>query len=332
MHREFESLCDPSVPSVPAVVSFNVLYTQERVDHARHLTARAPGVTMDGLAGSVRHTAARPRAVTRFVNVKRKDGRPHAPFLDALGRALARRGVSLEEFCPADDAVARRVLEEYGAMFVAEGVRVPPVCVFESAEEVERFQREAGWRAEDLDGATVELQPAAMEALVAAREEARAEGLRLTPRGGAEAGRRSFADSLRLWRSRCDPALEHWCARGRLTAEEAGRVRGLTPREQVAAVLELERGGLFFSKDFSKSILRSVAAPGASQHLAMLAFDAAEFADARVRRLLARRGWFQTVLSDLPHFTYLGLPEADLPARGLRRVESGGQTFWVPDM
>src|SRR5947209_18803346 len=154
-------------------------------------------------------------------------------------------------------------------MFVAEGVRVPSVCVFESAEEVERFQREAGWRAEDLDGATVELQPAAMEALVGAREEARGLGLHLTPRGGSEAGRRSFEDSLRLWRARCDPALEHWCARGRLRTDEAGRVRGLQPREQVAAVLELERGGLFFSKDFSKSILRSVAAPGASQHLAM---------------------------------------------------------------
>jgi hypothetical protein len=37
-------------------------------------------------------------------------------------------------------------------------------------------------------------------------------------------------------------------------------------------------------------------------------------------------------LSDLPHFTYLGLRERDLPARGLRRVESAGQTFWVPDM
>ena len=263
---------------------------------------------------------------------KTKDGRGHAPFLGALGRALARRGVSLEEFCRADDAVARRVLEEYGAMFVAEGVRLPRVCVFESEEEVEGFQREAGWRAEELEGATVELQPAAMTALLAAREEARSSGLRLSPRGGSEAGRRSFEDSLRLWHSRCDPALDHWCARGRLSEFEAERVRRLSPREQVAAVLELEGGGLFFSKDLSKSILRSVAAPGASQHLAMLAFDASEFGDARVRRLLARHGWFQTVLSDLPHFTYLGLAEEALPARGLRRVESGAQTFWVPEM
>ena len=49
-------------------------------------------------------------------------------------------------------------------------------------------------------------------------------------------------------------------------------------------------------------------------------------------RVLARHGWFQTVLSDLPHFTYLGLDEHELSARGLRRVEAAGQTFWVPDM
>jgi hypothetical protein len=255
-----------------------------------------------------------------------------SPFHAALARAFARHGMSLECFCPAADALARRVLEEYGAMFVAEGVRLPPVCVFETEGEVESFQLEAGWRAAEFGGAVVELQPAAMGALLRACEEARSLGLSITPRGGAEAARRNFEDSLRLWRSRCDPALEHWCGQGRLDESEAERVRRLPLREQVAAVLELERAGLFFSKDLSKSILRSVAAPGASQHLAMLAFDAAEFQDARVRDLLARHGWFQTVLSDLPHFTYLGLEESELPSHGLRRVEEFGQTFWVPDI
>jgi hypothetical protein len=255
-----------------------------------------------------------------------------SPFQAALESAFARRGMSWEYFCPASDALARRVLEEYGAMFVAEGVRLPPVCVFETEEEVEGFQRAAGWGAAELDGAVVELQPAALEALLRARGEARTQGLSISPRGGPEAARRNFEDSLRLWRSRCDPALEHWCAQGRLEVSEAERVRLLPLREQVAAVLELERAGLFFSKDLSKSILRSVAAPGASQHLAMLAFDATEFQDARVRKIFARNGWFQTVLTDLPHFTYLGLEESELPSRGLRRVEEFGQTFWVPDL
>jgi len=253
-------------------------------------------------------------------------------FHEALARSLARRGLSFEAFCPAGDTLTRRVLEEYGAMFVAEGVRLPPACVFETEEAVERFQREAGWRAEVIHGSPIELQPPAMAALLRACAEAEEAGQSLTPRGGSEAGRRSFADSLRLWRSRCEPALEHWCAAGRLEGREAERLRALPVREQAAAVLELERGGIFFSKDFKKSILQSVAAPGASQHLAMLAFDVTEYGDVRVQELLARHGWFQTVLSDLPHFTYLGLEEHELPSRGLSRVEAGGQTFWVPDM
>jgi hypothetical protein len=64
----------------------------------------------------------------------------------------------------------------------------------------------------------------------------------------------------------------------------------------------------------------------------MLAFDANEFQDERVRTMLASQGWFQTVLSDLPHFTYLGLAEDELPGRGLKRVMVDGQTFWIPDV
>ena len=273
---------------------------------------------------SVEEFAEREKACARGVE--------SSPFQAALGRALARRGLSLEKFCPAGDTLTRRVLEEYGAMFVAEGVALPDACVLESEEAVERFQREAGWRAEVIDGAVVELQPPALDALLGAREEAAYSGLLVTPRGGSEAGRRSFADSLRLWRSRCDPALDHWCAEGRLEGHEAERLRRLPLREQASAVLELERGGIFFSKDFKKSILQSVAAPGASQHLAMLAFDIFEFRDEQMRRILARHGWFQTVVSDLPHFTFLGLEEEELPRRGLRRVHLGAQTFWIPDL
>jgi hypothetical protein len=51
-----------------------------------------------------------------------------------------------------------------------------------------------------------------------------------------------------------------------------------------------------------------------------------------VRRILARHGWFQTVKSDLPHFTYLGLEEKDLPAHGLRPVVFSKQLFWIPNV
>ena len=255
------------------------------------------------------------------------------PFFVALDELLRRRGISPESFCAPGDPVARRVLEEYGAMYVAsDDVLVPASCILESEDAVLDFQRAATWRSTWFGDTRVELQPAAAEALSRARSEAQREGFDVTPRGGAEAGRRSFADSLRLWRSRCEPALEHWRELGRLTEEQSEAVRNPCLREQVAAVLELEESGIFFSKDFSKSILYSVAAPGASQHLAMLAFDVEEFSDERVRRVLARHGWFQTIRSDLPHFTFLGLPESELPRRGLKKEESGGRTFWVPNV
>ena len=114
---------------------------------------------------------------------------------------------------------------------------------------------------------------------------------------------------MRLWNSRFLPALAHWQKLGRLSQEQTDALRSLPIAEQVAEVLELEKDGIFFSKDFSKSVLYSIAAPGTSQHIAMLAFDANEFLDGRVREILAEHGWFQTVLSDLPHFTFLGLKE-----------------------
>ena len=110
------------------------------------------------------------------------------------------------------------------------------------------------------------------------------------------------------------------------------RLQGLPLHQQVAEVLELERSGVFFSKDLSKSILYSIAAPGTSQHIAMLAFDVTEFDNQRVREILGKHGWFQTVLSDLPHFTFLGLKEKDLPKNGLKSVAVDGQTFWIPNV
>jgi len=256
-----------------------------------------------------------------------------SPFYVTLKRALELRGTCLEDICPPDDQVARRVLHDYGAMFIgSDDILPPPLCVFSNEEQVTRFQKAAGRAAATIGDAAIELQPAAMSALLKARAAALAENLDITPRDGAEAARRSYADTVRLWNSRFLPALHHWTTAERLSQTQADRLCGLPVNEQVPEVLELEKEGIFFSKDLSKSVLYSIAAPGTSQHIAMLAFDANEFYDPKVREILARHGWFQTVLSDLPHFTFLGLSEAELPGRGLRRVEVDGQTFWIPDV
>jgi hypothetical protein len=256
-----------------------------------------------------------------------------SPFYAALEGALRQRGTRLEDICPFDDDVARRVLHDYGAMFVAaETVMAPTHCVFATEDQVSRFQKAAGRAAAKIGDAVIELQPAAMTALLKARAAARAAGLDISPRDGAEAARRSYADTVRLWNSRFLPALDHWTNLDRLKGPEAERLRALPVCEQVPEVLQLEKDGIFFSKDLSKSVLYSIAAPGTSQHIAMLAFDANEFQDEQVRKILARQGWFQTVLSDLPHFTFLGLAEDELPARGLKRLEVDGQMFWIPDV
>jgi len=262
-----------------------------------------------------------------------KDLKEPTPFYEALAKALKKRKINIETVCPSSDPVSRRILEEYGAIFVADKkVIPPPVCVFTTEEQVTKFQEAAGFEAEFMSYDEVELQPAALKSLKKAREEAQKEGLDITPRDGAEAGRRNYEDSVRLWNSRFEPALDYWLSQGRLTLEQVTRLRGLPLSQQVAEVLELEKTGIYFSKDLSKSILYSIAAPGASQHIAMLAFDVNEFDNPRIREIMGKHGWFQTVLSDLPHFTYLGLKEKDLPKHGLRSLEINGQVFWIPNV
>ena len=261
------------------------------------------------------------------------DTKPPASFYEILSKSLKKRKIKIENLCPTSDSVARRILEDYGAVFIAsKKVMPPPVCIFSSEQEVTQFQERAGYTNERIGFDNIELQPEAMKALMKAREEAQKEGLDITPRDGAEAARRTYADSLQLWDTRFLPALDYWLAQGRLTEAEVARLKGLRLHDQIAEVLELEKSGVYFSKDLSKSILYSIAAPGTSQHIAMLAFDVIEFDNPRVREILAKHGWFQTVLSDLPHFTFLGLKEKDLPKNGLKSVEVDGQTFWIPNV
>jgi hypothetical protein len=262
-----------------------------------------------------------------------KDFTEPTPFYEALAKALKKRKIKIENICPPSDPVSRRILEEYGAIFVADKkVTPPPVCVFTTEEQVTKFQDDAGWDVETIGFDDVELQPEAMKNLRKAREDAQKEGLDITPRDGSEAARRNYEDSVRLWNSRFEPALDYWLSQGRLTQEQVTRLRGLPLSQQVAEVLELEKTGIYFSKDLSKSILYSIAAPGASQHIAMLAFDVDQFENPRIREIMAKHGWFQTVLSDLPHFTFLGLKEKDLPKHGLRSLEINGQVFWIPNV
>ena len=237
---------------------------------------------------------------------------------------------------PDNDDLAWLMLAQYGAIYVAQnGVGRPAVVRFHSQDEVSQWQSTLSIErldyGEEKYGNYVELQTGAMKAFLAARAEIEEMGLSLTPRG-KDAGRRSFDDSVSLWKSRVEPGLDHWVLLKRLPKAEAERIRALPATDQVLEILKLEAQGIFFSKDYTKTILASVAPPGASQHIALLALDLFEYENYDVRLKLAKHGWYQTIPTDLPHFTYLGVKEGKLPNLGLKRIISEQRAFWVPDV
>ncbi len=237
-----------------------------------------------------------------------------------------------DNFHQPTDAIGQRLLEEYGALFVARGGSIPPNTVlFKDESEVSSFQTSLSKAKENIGGFEIELQAAAMKNLKNAIAEAKENNLTITPRG-ADSAKRDYSGTVELWASRVNPGLTHWVGKGNLSEAQATKIRALSPFEQVPEIFKLESNGMFFSKDLSKSIVYSVAPPGTSQHLSMLALDVNEHDDSRVREILAKHGWFQTVVSDLPHFTFLGVSENQLDGLGLKRVFDGGRTFWLPDL
>ena len=295
-------------------------------------TENSPAANIDNSAGNADASNRNIEA-----NVMKEEGNEdliqiaEGDFRENLNRNLSRSNLTFGDVMNEANPVERRILSEYGAVFLTRAM--PPAKVmFTSENGVSEFQNKAGIGAGRIGGTNIELQPEALKALEDAISEAKQQGLKITPRDGAEAARRSFDKTLKLWNSRFEPALKHWKSKGRLTDEQISDLRKLTVKDQVEEVLELEKEGIYFNTFFNNSILYSVAAPGTSQHLSMLAFDAGEFGDKKVRRIMANHGWFRTVQNDEPHFTYLGYKESDLPRLGLKKVIKKSGEFWIPKM
>src|SRR4030095_9381648 len=191
-------------------------------------------------------------------------------------------------------SVERRLFEEYGAIFVTTAIP-PPVIIFADATEVEAFQSTLSLSSAFLGNYEIGLQTDALDALLAAASEIAERGGSITARA-ADAGGRTYEDTIRLWTRNVTRGLEHWEQLERLPGQQADSIRQLAPADQVALILSLEETQqLFFGTFFDKSILHSVAAPGASQHLSMLAFDVAEYTDPEAEKVLGLHGWYRTV-------------------------------------
>lgn len=230
---------------------------------------------------------------------------------------------------PTDD-VGKRMLKQYGSVFVAKGEAITPkVVIFKDEAAVSAFQTSLKTSSEKIGAFNVELQTVAMNALKEAIAEAKQANLTITPRA-ADSAKRTYNETVELWASRVNPGLEHWIKQGKLPQTEADRIKKLSPFEQVPEIFKLEDQRMYFAKDLSKSIIYSVAPPGSSQHLSMLAFDINEHDKKQVRAILAKHGWFQPVVSDLPHFVYLGVKESELPNLGLEKNDTGDRVYWIP--
>lgn len=262
-------------------------------------------------------------------------------FLDSIKKRVyfadhASRKISLkfEDICSYEtDYISKTVVTAYGAAFlVSDSARPPGACVYGSEAEVQRYQSSTRYAAATMDGVVIELQEAAMAGLLNARKQAAEEGLRISPLDGSIAARRSYADTVRIWNSRFYSGLNHWVGRGRLKPEDADSAKIMDIKSQTTRVLEWESRGMFFSTDKTKSILYATAPPGTSQHISMLAFDVVENGSRRVREIMAENGWFQTISTDAPHFTFLGRKESELEGLGLKKLRKNGHTFWIPDI
>ena len=288
--------------------------------------------------GAVRTICGLMAILALAAHVSFSQGPPAIYFEQFLTRRFAKptdkEPWTVEKLCPVTSSVvARRVFSGYGAMFSAhESVVVPDVCIYPGESDVVRYQSAMTTDVIEFGTVRVELQKVAAEKLRSAVAEAQAAGMRITPLDGAIAGRRSFGQTLMLWNSRLIPGLEFWIKRGRLGEADRNEITSLELPKKIEKVLEWESRGIFFSTSRTRSILTSTAPPGASQHLGLIAFDVVEYGDGEIQAILNRNGWYQTIVDDPPHFTYLGVPEIELPSRGLRSVQKGGYKYWIPNL
>ena len=252
-----------------------------------------------------------------------------------LGRNLLFQGPVGERIPPVASPLEARLVRDYGSIFVTTATP-PPCIVFRDEKQVSDFQSSGAISRHTLGEYAIELQTVAMQALVAAAEQASRDGASITARA-ADSGRRSYADTVGLWLRNVERGMDHWVTAGRIDTEQAERVHRLPLSDQIETILNMEdTNELYFGTYFDRSILYSVAAPGSSQHLSLLAFDVKEYKDLSVEQALNEHGWYRTVVNDLPHFTYLGRTETVLSKLGLkqdvRKHDGHVYRFWVPDV
>jgi len=269
-----------------------------------------------------------------FVNVHAQPALGSA-FVDYVAKRVDPTSENaFNKFCAIDQSrFARKIFIEYGAMFVASNeVQLPPSCYFPDETSAAKFQLTLKTSTALVDGIEIRLQAPAMASFMKVLDAAKQLNVRIVPLDGPIAAARTYSDTVTIWNSRYEPALQFWVNRGKIMPDEAAQLASMSFESRIGRVIDWESQGYLFGTGLRSSIFSSTAPPGASQHLSLIAFDMAGNVTPLVTAIFNASGWFQTVKGDPGHFTYLGVFEGELPKRGLRQVYLNGHRYWVPDL
>ncbi|MFN6460448.1 MAG: D-alanyl-D-alanine carboxypeptidase family protein [Nostoc sp. DedVER02] len=183
------------------------------------------------------------------------------------------------------------LLRTYGAVFVNQdvGIKLPQKNILINEQETQEFQ--ATLTMVHVDGTNdCYLQKSAADALNKARVQ---QHIPLKSGYGSGDCTRTFNTNLRFWQKYANNQTLAKVQQGKET-----------------------------------KILGLVAPPGTSQHLWGLAIDL-RVGSKEQRKALNENGWFQTVENDVPHWTYVGLTEDNLPLFGFNKQVVRGIIYWI---
>ncbi|WP_373529845.1 D-alanyl-D-alanine carboxypeptidase family protein [Nostoc sp.] len=183
------------------------------------------------------------------------------------------------------------LLRTYGAVFVNQdvGIKLPQKDIFANEQETQAFQATLIMGRVDNTNDCY-LQKSAADALNKARTQ---QHIPLKSGYGFGDCTRTFSTSLKFWQKYANNQILAKVKQGKET-----------------------------------KILGVVAPPGTSQHLWGLAIDL-RISNQKQRQALNQNGWFQTVENDVPHWTYVGLSEENLPLFGFKNKVVRGITYWI---
>lgn len=226
--------------------------------------------------------------------------------------------------CNMDDPIQKRILFEYGAVYISKSAILPKRCRFGDEASVTAFTKRLKTPGNQLAFGKFYLQPQAKKSLEAVFRQLKGYenvARNCNGRNGIGCDATSQENSVKL---NDDWALRTY--RDTLCNWGHGNCAEISNSSIIDEIKN--------DDEDVKPAMFSTAIPGGSQHHLGLAIDVNDDGE-RIcgkdcQSVLQRNGWYRTVPFDSYHFTFLGFLEFELPDKGLKKVKCDGFEYWVP--